>query len=398
MEIEEHKKSKEIYLPINVFILANDSNLSSKKFMPDCLIKILGKPIIFYNLEFLERNHIKEAIILTTHDYSSEISTTLTRFNGNIKATIIALTSDQFSDLKIFQYIKRKISEQSFILINSDSIFDFNLVEMFSNHLLNSNLLTLCFGKQEEQKKLNYYENEIEYTPISQAFGVISNKNSGDLEEELKQIVYCTNINEKGKYVIPVDILEKFDKFDLDHFLCNSEFYIFKKSIFEIFSHKKVKEMNNIKSQFIPFLINKQEHRLIKKIFPDIKIYANIVKNGVFKLDSHSKILSLLSEIQKTKIDEIPLVLFPTRNNDENIFIDYKDKINENIKNNKNPNFELEGFVKIISIDSYVCKPFIISGAKSSVIKSYIGKNCNVGENSKISNSYVMDNVIIGKK
>lgn len=91
-------------------------------------------------------------------------------------------------------------------------------------------------------------------------------------------------------------------------------------------------------------------------------------------------------------------MFFPTKNNDENIFVEYRSSINVNMQNNRNPTYDLPSHIKMISMDSYVAKPIEMEGIKVSISKSIVGKSCKISGGTKILNSFLMDNCIIGKK
>jgi NDP-sugar pyrophosphorylase family protein len=128
-----------------------------------------------------------------------------------------------------------------------------------------------------------------------------------------------------------------------------------------------------------------------------MKIKVNLLYNAAYKIDSFNKLIGVLNEIQKP-VKDVNIVFFPTKNNDENIFVEYKSFINDNLVNNRNPTYDLPVNIKMISMDSYVAKPIDIEGNKVTISKSVIGKSCKINSGTKILNSYLMDNCVIGKK
>lgn len=409
-----HHRNKEFTLPVNVFIRANEANLSIKKDKPDCLVKILGKPILFYLLEMLERNFVKEAIILTLGEFSFEINSILQeQYRGSIKTTVVCLNTDQLDEINIFNVIKRKITENNFILLKANCLVDVDLVETFNKHILEDNFMTFLLNKldlssvnNENRSKLHTYKDETAMLPSStyQVYGMqkeiskhhcnITDNNSC-CSSGFRNILFASSVSE-DKFKLKVDMLNKHEEFILDCSYQDSEFYIFKKSIYNILNLAKVKSFFEIKNQLIPFLINKQDHRIIKKLMEtNLKIQAQLLDNDCYKIDSFGQLIGVLGEIQKS-VSDIPLIFFPTINNEENIFTEFKQTVVDNMSSNKNPTYGLSDTAKMVSIDSYVCKPFEIVDSK--VIKSVIGSNCKVSEKSKISECFIMNNVVIGKK
>ena len=107
-------------------------------------------------------------------------------------------------------------------------------------------------------------------------------------------------------------------------------------------------------------------------------------------------ILSFLIKIKERKpYDKIPLIFFQTRNNIKNYFINFAQKIEENINNKKNFNDQIKE-LSSISMDSYIADPIILIENGSRVNRTISGQNLSVKSKSKIISCIIYDNVNIG--
>ena len=149
-----NSKTKNIDISIvDVFILIIDDttsmkdicNKKKKSFLP-----VMNKPILFYQLEFLERQNIKEVhLLFNKEDLQKEIVSNLaSKYKGSIKLDLIETSMEVF---EIFNTIKSNITKNNFLLIEGDSIISFNLGDFIDNHIDNKNLVTLILQKKESE-------------------------------------------------------------------------------------------------------------------------------------------------------------------------------------------------------------------------------------------------------
>ena len=238
-------KTKNIDISIvDVFILIIDDttsmkdicNKAKKSFLP-----VMNKPILFYQLEFLERYNIKDVnILLNKEDLQKDIITNLaSKYKGSIKLNFIETSMEVFD---IFSTIKSNKTKNNFLLIEGDSIFSFNLGDFIDNHIDNKNLVSLILQKKEnELNKMKFLRED-----TLDNFGVnfddnnrvvyYYKKKSGDTEHlsiNKKRLNTCSNFNLLMNYI------------DLG-------FYIFNNSIFDVLDFIKSKiEKKSLKKRKI---------------------------------------------------------------------------------------------------------------------------------------------------
>ena len=426
MDFSTKNKNINISL-VDIFIFINDdvSNMkeicstTNKSFLP-----VINKPIIFYQLEFLERNNIKEVNILVIQEELEKTQSFVSLYKGSLKFNFIGLDTDY---TEILSAIKKKVTKNNFLLLEGDTILSFDLGELIENHIDNKNLLTLILQKKEEElSKLKHLREE-----TLDAFGIDFNDNN--------RVVYYHKKKNEENLVINKKIFKRFSNFNLIMNYIDIGFYIFNSSVFDLFDNinskieneKKEEKKNklkpiikNIKDGFVPYLIKKTFSKelnmiLIEKYNNDllksnrIKIGSKLVDNSqknlnefCYKIYDFPSYLLTIEEIQKS-YDEIKPIFFQTKNNIKNYFLNFAEKIRENLENNKkfsNGIIELEG----ISADSYISDEIRNIGKKIVISKSVVEKglsledggkiiSCLVGPNTKIGKDSKLTNCIIGK-
>ena len=104
------------------------------KKMPKTLVKIQGKPIIWYIVKFLKKNSFNHFILPVGYkgmQIKKYISKERDFNNMNIE---IVNTGENSSISKKINKIKKNIKSDNFLLLNGDAIFNFNLKKFFSKH------------------------------------------------------------------------------------------------------------------------------------------------------------------------------------------------------------------------------------------------------------------------
>lgn len=423
----ELEKEKEFNLPLSVFVTAYSTKLNVKNNdYPDCLIKINGKPLIIYVLENLERNYIDVAYIITsTKTFVDRIEEEINKCGElNIKTNVIAINKNDeidVNEMNLFLEIKsildtNSFNKNNFLILNSDLIMDINIVELYNTHVLNNNFLTFVISQIEFQKNTNlkYYKESNQdlderfkliygldcKNSIAKNNGLISdNRNDGKIKNEEFYKVVCSNVANNVK--LNLKYIESAE-FQLEDSMQNIEFYLFNNKVFEILELNKIKEFTELNNQILPFLINHQNHRIVKNVNlgKPLQIYAYIKNDSCLKINEDYKILEILSEMIKP-LDTINSSLVLTGNNPENIFTPYRNLIIENYVNKKKANASLPEKYKNIYMDCFISSQNIsLPSGKFTIKKSSIGSNFDFekGENSTITESVIFDHVSIGKK
>ena len=423
MEGEEEKPKDIDISMVDIFILIIQDNKymkeickrTNKSFLP-----VINKPILFYQLEFLERQGIKKVKLLISKD-DIETKRALDSYQGPIKYDFIPILKDK---LGLFDVIKKRLDYKNFILIEGDSLLSFNLWELIDNHIDNNNILSLVLQKKEN--KLNYLKKFRE--KIVDVYGI-------DLEHNNRVVYYKKqNLEDHRNINIKKELLARCPKMNFLLKYIDIGFYIFNDSIFDILENQNFKDkiseldMESIREDFIPYLIKKTFSKTLNTIVIEnyknqllktnkIKICAKLIENSdgitseyVYKIYDYPSYLSVIEEIQKP-YDKIKPLFFQTKNNNKNHFANFREQILQNLENNKKFNDSIPE-LELISEDCYIADKInkiekktkikktvtdqnLKVDENSEIIGCIIGLDSEIGKNCKLQNCIIGDNVVI---
>ena len=371
------------------------------------LLNVLNKPLLSYQLEFLERNNIKEVTIITNENFSKNINDFLLSYEGELQIKIFTTNN---KGINILNSIKNEIKHNNFILMSVESLLYFDLFKLIDEHIDNRSLITLVLNEDNyDTQKLNFLKKkEIELYCIEDNNSV-----------NLKRLVYTTKRESDDSHEpleIPKNVLKHSYNYGFDLITCeDTHFYIFNKNIFPLLESKmylkkskKFKE-NSINHNLIPYLVeksysstfnnilinsSKNNRDLVNRVNIRCKIIDLKEKEFVYSIIDYPRLISIIDEIRKP-YDKIPLIFFQTRNNIKNYFMNFAQKIEENINNKKNFNDQIKE-LSSISMDSYIADPIILIENGSRVNRTISGQNLSVKSKSKIISCIIYDNVNIG--
>ena len=435
MELE--KRNIDIQL-FDVFILIIDSKnimeeICAKEFKS--FLPVINKPILIYQLEYLQRNQIKKVNLLVNKDDFKKLQSLIYFYSCSIQIDIIEITN---YGTDIFNAIEKNRTQSDVILIEGDIILDFDLWKFYDSHLINDNLVTLILQKRkkessEEQKrkkesskekKLEVGEDKTKY-----AFGLDENDNNHIILHKILK-------NKDDNLLVGKKLLNYSPNFKLVLNYIDVGIYIFNEKIFNLVKNltsyyeeknKSKKEIfENLKEKFIPFLINKSYSKRIFKMCNNendkqksnqkFKIRCKLIDNEngeeyCYKVYDYPSYLYLIEEIQKP-YDNIRDIFFPTKNNGKNYFLNFENQIKKNIDNRckfsenipelngiSKDSYIHENITKIdkgISIEKSVINKNLRLGENSKIISCVIGFNCNIGHNCELTNCVIGNNTVIG--
>ena len=401
---------------IDIFILDTGFEESFRQLCDSgskSLIKVINKPLLAYQLEFLEQCNIRDVFIITNKANSKSIDDYLsTQFFGEKIKPVLITTNKEGMD--IFSIIKNKLTKSNFILMTGDSILSFDLNSLIDAHIEEKCLVSMILNdiSNNNNQKLNFLKEE-----GFEAFGVCGGKRTN---EQLNKVVYYNkkeSADSKDQFSIKKNILKHAQNFSLLYNYEDIHFYIFNKNIFSIIDNfaEDIKKMPSIKNDFIPFLIKKSFSKKINNILRDssldkpnlvrrVNIKSKILSKNpsispiseyVYRVINYPRLLQTVDEIQKP-YENIEPIYFQTRNNTKNYFMNFAQQIQTNLDNNKQFN---DGVPEIesVSMDSYVTDPIISLGKGTRVNRSVVGANLTLKEGCKITSCLLYDNVVVGK-
>tara|TARA_B100001741_G_C16501348_1_gene574903 strand:- start:114 stop:794 length:681 start_codon:yes stop_codon:yes gene_type:complete len=214
-------------------ILAGGKGTRVKKYTknkPKCLIKVNGKPFLYYQLDFLKKNNINNVIVSAGY-LNKKIKLYVNNFIDFINVKIVSDGKPLGTGGATFKSLK--YLKNNFFIIYGDSYFNFKI-----HKLVKRNLATMAIFKNNNK----YDKSNIEI------------KNQG------KILYYKNNINKKLKFIdygvsfVNKQIfkgIEKNKKFDLSEFFQEISKknmlsgYEVKKRFYEIGSYSGIKDFKN---------------------------------------------------------------------------------------------------------------------------------------------------------
>ena len=414
---------------IDIFILIQSVSEDMKEVCPGnskSFLKVLNKRILFYELEFFERQGIQKVNLLINNDVQFEADLYLKEYKG------IELNKIPFDANKdicyLFGKIKEHLTKNNFILVEGDSIFNFDLWEFIDNHIDNKTLISLILQKRNlALTKLPYLKKE------NLDVFVISSEDNRVLFHDQKENASENNDN----LFLPKNILSHCSNMKLLFNYIDSGFYIINKSIFDLIESDDFKndnsknnknETTSIQNDLISYLIKKsfskkfntilinkmnnlkekenKNTKLLSLLAKRIIIKAKIIENNrdnlnndfCSKMIDYPTYLSTIDEIQMPYEKILP-IFFQTDNNNKNYLMNFADEITENMNNHKMFNDNIEK-LESISLDSYIAIGEKIESIKiekgSRVNRTVAGVDLNVKEGAKITACLIGDGVEIG--
>ena len=149
------------------------------KKIPKTLINVQKKPILWYILKVLLKNHVNHFILPVGHK-GILIKKFVKRFEKECKHKLLIDIVDTGKDTIIANRIFKaspKIISDNFLLLNGDAIFDFNLSKIIKNHIKSNLQLTLMTCK------------------VISPFGVVITKNNKPINFKRDMIYDALSVN-----------------------------------------------------------------------------------------------------------------------------------------------------------------------------------------------------------
>lgn len=117
------------------------------KKIPKSLVKIKGKPIIWFILKILKKNKFNHFILPIGYKGQSIKKYLENKFFSDYKFKIIPTGIDTPIAKRIYN-IKKYIKSENFLLLNGDAIFDFDLNKLYENHVKDNKTFITFLGSE----------------------------------------------------------------------------------------------------------------------------------------------------------------------------------------------------------------------------------------------------------
>ena len=99
--------------------------------MPKCLLPVKAKPILFHNLEWLQKFNIDE-VILTTSYYHNQIELALRKFGSFI--VNMHKQKGGVGSAQSLNQLSYKFENDDFLFLRGDNLYDFDVEKYYKSH------------------------------------------------------------------------------------------------------------------------------------------------------------------------------------------------------------------------------------------------------------------------
>ncbi len=222
--------------------------------MPKCLLPVKAKPILFHNLEWLQKNHIDEVIITTSYHHNQiELALKKYQIEGLFSVDLkinIHKQSGGVGSAQSLKTLSHKLDGDDFLFLDGGNLYNFDIEKYYSNHKNNGKLISILSHMTMEDSK---YKNFIKYKNGSDEIEKITVKPDYKMNKELLATSGTCYLNP-----MIFDVIEKKDRHLFDNVI-----------------PKQLENINVIVDNgSIQFINSKKEYMSISKTWSSY--YANI--------------------------------------------------------------------------------------------------------------------------
>ncbi len=222
--------------------------------MPKCLLPVKAKPILFHNLEWLQKNHIDEVIITTSYHHNQiELALKKYQIEGLFSVDLkinIHKQSGGVGSAQSLKTLSHKFDGADFLFLDGGNLYNFDIEKYYSNHKNNGKLISILSHMTMEDSK---YKNFIKYKNGSDEIEKITVKPDYKMNKELLATSGTCYLNP-----MIFDVIEKKDRHLFDNVI-----------------PKQLENINVIVDNgSIQFINSKKEYMSIAKTWSSY--YANI--------------------------------------------------------------------------------------------------------------------------
>ena len=222
--------------------------------MPKCLLPVKAKPILFHNLEWLQKNHIDEVIITTSYHHNQiELALKKYQIEGLFSVDLkinIHKQSGGVGSAQSLKTLSHKLDGADFLFLDGGNLYNFDIEKYYSNHKNNGKLISILSHMTMEDSK---YKNFIKYKNGSDEIEKITVKPDYKMNKELLATSGTCYLNP-----MIFDVIEKKDRHLFDNVI-----------------PKQLENINVIVDNgSIQFINSKKEYMSIAKTWSSY--YANI--------------------------------------------------------------------------------------------------------------------------
>lgn len=357
--------------------------------LPKVLLPVANKPLIAYQLEMLEQCGFTEAIVVFDQKNSDVLSAYLeAQYGGGM--TLHKVTTDSEIGTAEAVLKARHLIKKDFVVLSGDLVVDPGFVQRMTDaHRVHNCSATVLLQERPENWKPDKNE-------AAEFIGC------RELLPGLEQLVFYHAPQEEAKELqVPKRLLHRFPHFAIHDDLLDAHFYVFDRWVLDVMSD--LPPPQNVKNSLIPRLLDMQtwpEEELRDIVTPDPFAAARTISSATGVASDHPvRCFGFVMEKERFCKRANTLQSYVELNNDvargrsshqppgkvtevskrDVAFIGDKTKIHEGAN---------VGARCVVGDDTEV-------GDKCVVKNSILGPGCKIGQNVRLANAIVMENVVV---
>ena len=300
---------------------------------PKPLLPIANKPLIAYQLEYLERMGFYEVLVVIRRSKTLE-NYLKTVFKGKMQIETIEINEESTNIVETLKQIWTKIN-RDFIIIPCDLLTDVNLDDVLDQHIITQATVTMVF-REEESNKQPTSKKEASKEPKEE----LNDYDVVVLDDESHRVLQITNntdIESEGLNIKKTMLL-RHPNSTISTQLFDNHLYVFNYRMIDFLKRCKRKFLN-LKEDLIPFLIQNQYNQKLDREFffeeyqaldeakdnnlnlDDFK-QGHVSVFGFISKNTYSKRINMINQYIQGNLDvflkppNLPQCLNPTKNNE----------------------------------------------------------------------------------
>lgn len=154
--------------------------------MPKCLLPVKAKPILFHNLEWLQKYDIDEVIVITSYHHNQiELALKKYKIEGLFSVNLninIHKQSGGGGSAQSLKSLSHKLDGDDFLFLDGGNLYNFDIENYYSIHKNNGKMISILSHLTMEDSK---YNNFIKYKNGSDEIEKITVKPDYKMNKEL---------------------------------------------------------------------------------------------------------------------------------------------------------------------------------------------------------------------
>ncbi|KAJ9601166.1 hypothetical protein L9F63_000686, partial [Diploptera punctata] len=216
-----------------------------------CLLPIGNKPMLWYPLQLLERNGIREAIVVVMEQVRSEVQATLDRSGLKIRVEYVGIPgAEDWGTADTLRHLSDRI-KTDVLIVSCDLVTDMKLFPVFDMFRKHSAGVVALF----------FHPSHLESTTPGPKSKQKPERDLVGLDTDTSRLVFLASVSDFDD-VVPLScrLLRKHKKVSMFSQLTDAHLYLLKKWVVDYLQHDR--NLSTLKGELIPHIVKKQTSKL----------------------------------------------------------------------------------------------------------------------------------------